>query len=261
MATELDVVAMKVYLLFQGLPFNLSENNVTSDDEVDLVLVGNSTEPANVITVGNNTTQSTTGNVVPHNVPHNLENVPVRYEFNNFVMNRALEEDFLRGQGEAEENRNNLGQESVAVLNLPERQSNSSNANADNIAQNDDNTSETEIVDPLQEDHHLNDVNTATAAADVDDDDDFDDVDYDDEPSSSETDDEFDGDNSDFDSDNSDFHDLIEIHFTIIVLWYDDEPSSSETDDGFDDDNNDFDSDDNDFHYLIEVHLTIIVLW
>ena len=215
----MHIVAIKVYLLLQDLPFNLRENNVTSDDEIDLVLVRNSTEPANVITVGNNTTQSTTSNVVPHNVPHNLENIPVGYEFNNFVMNRVLSEDFLHGQGDAEENRNNLGQESDAVVNLPERQSNSSNDNADNIPQNADNTSETEIVDPLQEYHNLNDVNTATAAADANDDDDFDDADYDDEPGSSETDDEFDDDNSDFDSDGSDFHDLIELHFTIFVLW------------------------------------------
>ena len=214
MATELYIVAIKVYLLFQGLPFNVRENNVASYDEVDLVLVGNSTEPANVITVGNNTIQSTTGNVVLHNVPHNLENIPVGYQFNNFVMNNALAEDFFHDQSYAEENRSNLGQGSDEFLNLSERQSSLSTTNADNIGQNEDNTSETEIVNPL----HVNNVNTATAAADADDDDDIDDVDYDDEPSSSETDDEFDEDNSDFDSDDSDFHDLIEVHFTIIVL-------------------------------------------
>ena len=211
---ELHIV-VKVYLLFQGLPFNFRENNVTSDDEVDLVLVGNSTEPANVTTVGNNTIQSTTGNVVLHDVPHNLENIPVGYEFNNFVMNNALAEGSLHGQSYAEENRSNLGQGSDDVLNLSERQSYSSSTNAHNIGQNEDNTSETEIVNSL----HVNNVNTATAAVDADDDDDIDDVDYDDELSSSETDDEFDEDNSDFDSDDSDFHDLIIVYFTIIVLW------------------------------------------
>ena len=162
---------------------NLRENNVTSD----FVLVGNLTEPANVITVGNNTIQSITGNVVLHNVPHNLENIPAGYEFNNFVMNSALAENFLHGQAYAEE-------------------SNSRNTNADNIGQNDNNTSETEIVNSLQGDYNLNNFNTVTAAAntaDANDDDDFDDVDYDDEPSSSETDDEFGDDNSDFDSDDS----------------------------------------------------------
>ena len=215
MATELYIVAIKVYLLFQGLPFNLRENNIGSYDEVDLVLVGNSTEPANVITAGNNTIQSTTGNVVLHNIPHNLENIPVGYQFNNFVMNNALAEDFFHDQSYAEENRSNLGQGSDEFLNLSERQSSLSTTNADNIGQNEDNTSETEIVNSL----HVNNVNTATAAADADDDDDIDDVDYDDEPSSSETDDEFDEDSSDFDSDDNDFHDLIEVHFTIIVLW------------------------------------------
>ena len=214
-ATELHIVAIKVYLLFQGLPFNLRENNVASYDEVDLVLVGNSTEPANVITVGNNTIQSTAGNVALHNVPHNLENIPVGFEFNNFVMNNALAEDFLHGQSYAEENRSNLGQGSDEVLNLSGRQNYSSSTNADNIGQNGDNTSETEIVNSL----HVNNVNTATATADADDDDDIDDVNYDDEPSSSETEDEFDEGNSDFDSDDSDFHNLIEVHFTIIVLW------------------------------------------
>ena len=196
---------------------NLRENNVTSD----FVLVGNLTEPANVITVGNNTIQSITGNVVLHNVPHNLENIPAGYEFNNFVMNSALAENFLHGQAYAEE-------------------SNSRNTNADNIGQNDNNTSETEIVNSLQEDYNLNNFNTVTAAAntaDAYDDDDFDDVDYDDEPSSSETDDEFGDDNSDFDSDDS------------------------ETDDEFGDGNSDFDSDDSDFHDLVEVHFIIIVLW
>ena len=196
---------------------NLRENNVTSD----FVLVGNLTEPANVITVGNNTIQSITGNVVLHNVPHNLENIPAGYEFNNFVMNSALAENFLHGQAYAEE-------------------SNSRNTNADNIGQNDNNTSETEIVNSLQEDYNLNNFNTVTAAAntaDANDDDDFDDVDYDDEPSSSETDDEFGDDNSDFDSDDS------------------------ETDDEFGDGNSDFDSDDSDFHDLVEVHFIIIVLW
>ena len=196
---------------------NLRENNVTSD----FVLVGNLTEPANVITVGNNTIQSITGNVVLHNVPHNLENIPAGYEFNNFVMNSALAENFLHGQAYAEE-------------------SNSRNTNADNIGQNDNNTSETEIVNSLQEDYNLNNFNTVTAAAntaDANDDDDFDDVDYDDEPSSSETDDEFGDDNSDFDSDDS------------------------ETDDEFGDGNSDFDSDDGDFHDLVEVHFIIIVLW
>ena len=196
---------------------NLRENNVTSD----FVLVGNLTEPANVITVGNNTIQSITGNVVLHNVPHNLENIPAGYEFNNFVMNSALAENFLHGQAYAEE-------------------SNSRNTNADNIGQNDNNTSEAEIVNSLQEDYNLNNFNTVTAAAntaDANDDDDFDDVDYDDEPSSSETDDEFGDDNSDFDSDDS------------------------ETDDEFGDGNSDFDSDDGDFHDLVEVHFTIIVLW
>ena len=196
---------------------NLRENNVTSD----FVLVGNLTEPANVITVGNNTIQSITGNVVLHNVPHNLENIPAGYEFNNFVMNSALAENFLHGQAYAEE-------------------SNSRNTNADNIGQNDNNTSETEIVNSLQGDYNLNNFNTVTAAAntaDANDDDDFDDVDYDDEPSSSETDDEFGDDNSDFDSDDS------------------------ETDDEFGDGNSDFDSDDSDFHDLVEVHFIIIVLW
>ena len=196
---------------------NLRENNVTSD----FVLVGNLTEPANVIIVGNNTIQSITGNVVLHNVPHNLENIPAGYEFNNFVMNSALAENFLHGQAYAEE-------------------SNSRNTNADNIGQNDNNTSETEIVNSLQEDYNLNNFNTVTAAAntaDANDDDDFDDVDYDDEPSSSETDDEFGDDNSDFDSDDS------------------------ETDDEFGDGNSDFDSDDSDFHDLVEVHFIIIVLW
>ena len=196
---------------------NLRENNVTSD----FVLVGNLTEPANVITVGNNTIQSITGNVVLHNVPHNLENIPAGYEFNNFVMNSALAENFLHGQAYAEE-------------------SNSRNTNADNIGQNDNNTSETEIVNSLPEDYNLNNFNTVTAAAntaDANDDDDFDDVDYDDEPSSSETDDEFGDDNSDFDSDDS------------------------ETDDEFGDGNSDFDSDDSDFHDLVEVHFIIIVLW
>ena len=196
---------------------NLRENNVTSD----FVLVGNLTEPANVITVGNNTIQSITGNVVLHNVPHNLENIPAGYEFNNFVMNSALAENFLHGQAYAEE-------------------SNSRNTNADNIGQNDNNTSETEIVNSLQGDYNLNNFNTVTAAAntaDANDDDDFDDVDYDDEPSSSETDDEFGDDNSDFDSDDS------------------------ETDDEFGDGNSDFDSDDGDFHDLVEVHFIIIVLW
>ena len=196
---------------------NLRENNVTSD----FVLVGNLTEPANVITVGNNTIQSITGNVVLHNVPHNLENIPAGYEFNNFVMNSALAENFLHGQAYAEE-------------------SNSRNTNADNIGQNDNNTSETEIVNSLQEDYNLNNFNTVTAAAntaDANDDDDSDDVDYDDEPSSSETDDEFSDDNSDFDSDDS------------------------ETDDEFGDGNSDFDSDDGDFHDLVEVHFIIIVLW
>ena len=196
---------------------NLRENNVTSD----FVLVGNLTEPANVITVGNNTIQSIAGNVVLHNVPHNLENIPAGYEFNNFVMNSALAENFLHGQAYAEE-------------------SNSRNTNADNIGQNDNNTSETEIVNSLQEDYNLNNFNTVTAAAntaDANDDDDFDDVDYDDEPSSSETDDEFGDDNSDFDSDDS------------------------ETDDEFGDGNSDFDSDDSDFHDLVEVHFIIIVLW
>ena len=196
---------------------NLRENNVTSD----FVLVGNLTVPANVITVGNNTIQSITGNVVLHNVPHNLENIPAGYEFNNFVMNSALAENFLHGQAYAEE-------------------SNSRNTNADNIGQNDNNTSETEIVNSLQEDYNLNNFNTVTAAAntaDANDDDDFDDVDYDDEPSSSETDDEFGDDNSDFDSDDS------------------------ETDDEFGDGNSDFDSDDGDFHDLVEVHFIIIVLW
>ena len=196
---------------------NLRENNVTSD----FVLVGNLTEPANVITVENNTIQSITGNVVLHNVPHNLENIPAGYEFNNFVMNSALAENFLHGQAYAEE-------------------SNSRNTNADNIGQNDNNTSETEIVNSLQEDYNLNNFNTVTAAAntvDANDDDDFDDVDYDDEPSSSETDDEFGDDNSDFDSDDS------------------------ETDDEFGDGNSDFDSDDSDFHDLVEVHFIIIVLW
>ena len=196
---------------------NLRENNVTSD----FVLVGNLTEPANVITVGNNTIQSITGNVVLHNVPHNLENIPAGYEFNNFVMNSALAENFLHGQAYAEE-------------------SNSRNTNADNIGQNDNNTSETEIVNSLQEDYNLNNFNTVTAAAntaDANDDDDFDDVDYDDEPSSSETDDEFGDDNSDFDSDDS------------------------ETDDEFGDGNSDFDPDDGDFHDLVEVHFIIIVLW
>ena len=146
MATELYIVAIKVYLLFQGLPFNLRENNVASYDEVDLVLVGNSTEPANVITAGNNTIQSTAGNAVLHNIPHNLENIPVGYQFNNFVMNNALAEDFLHDQSYAEENRSNLGQGSDEFLNLSERQSSLSTTNADNIGQNEDNTSETEIV-------------------------------------------------------------------------------------------------------------------
>ena len=196
---------------------NLRENNVTSD----FLLVGNLTEPANVITVGNNTIQSITGNVVLHNVPHKLENIPAGYEFNNFVMNSALAENFLHGQVYAEE-------------------SNSRNTNADNIGQNDNNTSETEIVNSLQEDYNLNNFNTVTATAntaDANDDDDFDDVDYDDEPSSSETDNEFGDDNSDFDSDDS------------------------ETDDEFGDGNSDFDSDDSDFHDLVEVHFIIIVLW
>ena len=142
MATELYIVAIKVYLLFQGLPFNLRKNNVASYDEVDLVLVGNSTEPANVITAGNNTIQSTAGNVVLHNI----ENIPVGYQFNNFVMNNTLAEDFLHDQSYAEENRSNLGQGSDEFLNLSERQSSLSTTNADNIEQNEDNTSETEIV-------------------------------------------------------------------------------------------------------------------
>ena len=210
MATELDYAAIRVYLLFQGLPFNLREHNATSDDEIDLVLVGNSSEPGNVVTLGNNVTQLTRENVAPHNVPHNLENIPVGHEFSNFVMNRGLAERFLHGHGDTEENGSNLGQESDEVLDLPDRQSNSSNANADNIAQNDDNTSETEIVDSLQEDHNLNDV----VDADADDE-----SDYDNDPSSSETDDELDDDNSDFDSDGSDFHDLIEVYFILIFLW------------------------------------------
>ena len=195
----------------------MRESNVTSDDEVDFVLVDNSTETGNVVTLGNHATQSTRENVVPVSVPHNLENIPVGYEFNNFVMNRVFPEDFLHDHGDTEENRNNLGQESDEFLDLPERQSNSSDNNTDNSAQNEGNTSETEIVDSLQEDHNLNNVDSATAVADIDDD--FNDVDYDDEPSSSETDEEFIDNNSDFDSDESDFHDLIEIHFVLIVLW------------------------------------------
>ena len=192
----------------------MRENDVASDDGVDHILVGNSTEPGNVVTLGNNTTQLTAGNFVPRNVPHNLENIPVGHESNNFVINRGLGEDVLHIPGDAEENRSNLGQESDEVLNLPERQSNSSNANAHNIAQNDDNTIETEIFDSIHDGHNL--VNTATATAN---DDDCDDLDYDDEPSNSETDNEFDDDNGDLDSDDSDFHDLIEVHFMVIVLW------------------------------------------
>ena len=208
MATELGTSAIKVYLLFQGLlPFNLRENNLTLDDEVDLVLLDNSTEPTNIVTLENNATQLTRGNVVTQNVPHNLENIPV----GDFMRNRGLADDFLHIHDDAEEYRSNLGQESDELLDLPERQSNSSNANADNIVQNDDNTSETEIVDSLQEDHNSNDA----VVADDDDDDDDDDSD----PSSSETDDEFDDNNSDFDSDDSDFHDLIEVRFILIVLW------------------------------------------
>ena len=156
---------------------------------MDLVLVDNSTESENVVTLGNNVTQLARENVAPQNVPHNLENIPIGHESNNFVMNRGLAEDFLHSHSDAEENRRNLGQESDEVLDLPERQSNSSNTSADNVAQNDDNTSETEIVDSLQEDRNLNDG----AVADADDDD-----------NSSETDDEFDDDNSDLDSDDSD---------------------------------------------------------
>ena len=99
-------------------------------------------------------------------------------------MNRVLPEDFLHGHGDTEENRNNLDQESDELLDLPERLSNSSDNNADNIAQSEGNTSETEIVDSLQEEHHLNNVYIATAVADIDDD--FDDHDDNDEPSSSE---------------------------------------------------------------------------
>ena len=196
----------------------MRESNVTSDDELDFALVDNSTETGNVVTLGNNTTQSTRENVVPLNVTHNLENFPVGHEFNNFVMNRVLPEDFLHGHGDTEENRNNLGQESDELLDLPERLSNSSDNNADNIAQSEGNTSETEIVDSLQEEHDLNNIDSATAVADIDDDFDDDDDD-DDEPSSTETDEEFIDNNSDFDSDESDFHDLIEIHFVLIVLW------------------------------------------
>ena len=205
MATELDYAAIRVCLLFQGLPFNLREHNATSDDEIDLVLVGNSSEPGNVVTLGNNVTQLTRENVAPHNVPHNLENIPVGHEFSNFVMNRGLAERFVHGHGDAEENGSNLGQESDEVLDLTDRQSNSSNANADNIVQNDDNSSETEIIDSLQEDHNLNDV----ADADADDE----------SESESETDDEIDDDNTDFDSGGSDFDDLIEVHFILIFLW------------------------------------------
>ena len=175
--------------MFQGLPFNLRENNVTSDDEIDLVLVDNSTESENVVTLGNNVTQLARENVAPQNVPHNLENIPIGHESNNFVMNRGLAEDFLHSHSDVEENRRNLGQESDEVLDLPERQSNSSNTSADNVAQNDDNTSETEIVDSLQGDRNLNDATVADA---------------DDDDNSSETDDEFDDDNSDLDSDDSD---------------------------------------------------------
>ena len=152
----------------------MRENDVASDDEADHVLVGNSTEPGNFVTLGNNTTQLTTGNFVPRNVPHNLENIPVGHESNNFVINRGLAEDVLHSPGDTEENRSNLGQESDEVLNPPDRQSNSRNVNADNIAQN-------EIVDSMHDDHNL--VNTATAAAN---DDDCDDLDYDDEPSDNE---------------------------------------------------------------------------
>ena len=206
MATELDIAAIKICLLFQGLPFNLRENNVEIDDdyEIDLVLVGNSTESENVVTLGNNVTQLTRENVAPQNVPHNLENIPIGHESNNFVMNRGLAEDFLHSHSDVEENRRNLGQESDEVLDLPERQSNSSNTSADNVAQNDDNTSETEIVDSLQGDRNLNDATVADA---------------DDDDNSSETDDEFDDDNSDLNSDDSD----------------DDNPN--ETDDEFDDNN------------------------
>ena len=116
---------------FQGLPFNLRENNVTSDDEIDLVLVGNSTESENVVTLGNNVTQLARENVAPQNVPHNLENIPTGHESNNFVMNRGLAEDFLHSHSDVEENRRNLGQESDEDLDLPERQSNSSNTSAD----------------------------------------------------------------------------------------------------------------------------------
>ena len=117
--------------MFQGLPFNLRENNVTSDDEIDLVLVDNSTESENVVTLGNNVTQLARENVAPQNVPHNLENIPIGHESNNFVMNRGLAEDFLHSHSDVEENRRNLGQESDEVLDLPERQSNSSNTSAD----------------------------------------------------------------------------------------------------------------------------------
>ena len=61
-------------------------------------------------------------------------------------MNNALAEDFLHDQSYAEENRSNLGQGSDEFLNLSERQSSLSTTNADNIEQNEDNTSETEIV-------------------------------------------------------------------------------------------------------------------
>ena len=117
--------------MFQGLPFNLRENNVTSDDEIDLVLVGNSTESENVVTLGKNVTQLARENVAPQNVPHNLENIPIGHEYNNFVMNRGLAGDFLHSHSDVEENRRNLGQESDEVLDLPERQSNSSNTSAD----------------------------------------------------------------------------------------------------------------------------------
>ena len=151
---------------------------------------GNSAEPGNVVSLGNNVTQLTRGNVVLHNVPHNVENIPIGHECSNFVVSRGLAEAFTHSQGNVEENRNNLGQGSDEFFNLPERQSNSSNANANNIAQNDHNTSETEIVDSLQEDHYLNNINYVTALADADDDNDCDDIDYDNDPISSETDDE-----------------------------------------------------------------------
>ena len=69
---------------------------------------------------------------------------------------------------------------------MPQKKNNSRNTTCDNVVQNDDHISETEITGSWQEDCNLTDANTAADAA-VDDPN----MDFDDDPSSSKIDSEY----------------------------------------------------------------------